>query len=253
VTDLQGKVALVTGSASGIGRATALLLGRAGASVAVVDKADGANVVAKQIEADGGTAIAVITDVADPDQITRCVNRVMERFGRIDILVNDAGVTTDALLLDESLEEWDLMHAVNVRAPFLFMKLIAKQMVERGEGGKIVNVSSSSAFRGARTNAAYASSKAGVAALTRSAAAELGPHGINVNSVAPGLTRTGMTEPYIGGDEAFTAAVSTGPLANFLLRHSEPEDVANVIVFLCTDAARQVTGQTLHTSAGAVV
>ena len=253
MTDLSGKVALVTGAASGIGRATATILAAAGASVAVVDRVEGANVVAKQIEADGGTAIGVVADVALPEEVARCVDEVLARFGRIDILVNDAGVTTDTPLLQLTTEEWDFMHAVNTRAPFLFVQAVARKMVERGEGGKIVNVSSSSAFRGERSNAAYGSSKAGINALTRSAAAELGQFGINVNSVAPGLTRTGMTEPYIGGDAEFIAAVSSGPLANFLRRHSEPEDVANVIVFLCTDAARQVTGQVIHTSAGAVV
>ena len=254
LTEFAGKVALVTGGGSGIGRATCLLLARGGASIAVVDR-DGAaaSTVTKEIETDGGTAAAVVVDLSQPTDVTRAVTEVLERFGRIDVLVNSAGVASPETLLEQTLESWEFIQAVNLRAPFLLLQAVGRHMVDRGGGGKIVNLSSSSAFRGERSNPSYGASKAGINALTRTAAAELGPHDINVNSVVPGLTRTPLTEPYIGGADDFQAAVGAGPLANFLRRHSEPEDVASVIVFLCTDAARQVTGQAIHTSAGAVV
>ena len=229
--ELSGKVALVTGAGSGIGRATALGLAQHGATVAAVDmRADSV------------------------DAVTGTFDAVIERFGRVDILVNNAGIASDETFIDHTMDTWDRIQAVNLRAPFLLIQAFARHVVARGEGGgKIVNLSSSSAFRGERSNPSYGASKAGINALTRTAAAELGPHDINVNSVVPGLTRTPLTEPYIGGADDFQAAVGAGPLANFLRRHSEPEDVASVIVFLCTDAARQVTGQAIHTSAGAVV
>ena len=250
---LSGKRALITGAGSGIGRETALLLASQGASIAVIDlDAVGAESVATEIEAAGSTAVAIPVDISDPDAIARCVTTVLERLGRIDILVNNAGVPSNLSFLESTLELWERIQAVNLRAPFLFIQAVARHMVERGGGGKIVNLSSSAAFRGQRTNACYAASKAGVCALTRAAAAEFGRYDINVNTVAPGLTRTPMSAG-LGGPDALRALVQSGPLANFLGRASEPEDVANVIAFLCSDASRQITGQTLHTSAGVIV
>lgn len=249
---LTGKVALITGAGSGIGRETALLLASQGASIAVIDlDAVGAESVATEIEAAGSTAVAIPVDISDPDAIARCVTTVLERLGRIDILVNNAGVPSNLSFLESTLELWERIQAVNLRAPFLFIQAVARHMIERGGGGKIVNLSSSAAFRGERSNACYAASKAGVCALTRTAAAEFGRYDINVNTVAPGLTRTAMSAGH--DPDTLRALVQSGPLANYLGRLSEPEDVANVIAFLCSDASRQITGQTLHTSAGVIV
>jgi NAD(P)-dependent dehydrogenase (short-subunit alcohol dehydrogenase family) len=132
------------------------------------------------------------------------------------------------------------------------MKHVARHMIERGGGGRIVNISSSSAFRARNSRIAYATSKAALVQLTRCAAAELGRHDINVNAVAPGITKTGMTRAF-GGDEALLRIASSGPLENLFHRVSEPADVAAAILFLCLPASRQITGQTIHTSAGAVV
>lgn len=145
------------------------------------------------------------------------------------------------------------MLAVNLTAPFILIRAVAARMIDAGLSGSIVNISSSSAFRAVSSGGAYGVSKAGLAALTRGAAWELGPHGTNVNTVAPGVTRTGITEQAFGSSGAMRAAVSAGPLANLLQRVSEPEDVANVVAFLCLPASRQITGQVIHTSAGAVV
>ena len=179
--------------------------------------------------------------------------RVLEQLGRIDILINNAGVTGRfQSLLEMDEQNWDFVLSVNLKAAMLLMKHVARHMIERGGGGRIVNLSSSSAFRARNSPIAYASSKAALVQLTRSAAAELGPHDINVNAVAPGITATAMTQ-VIGNAEALQRAASSGPLENLFHRVSQPEDVAAVILFLCLPASRQITGQTIHTSAGAVV
>lgn len=252
--DLQGHVALVTGSAKGIGRATAILLAERGADVAVVDiDTGGAASTAAAITALGRRAKALTVDLADPDAIRQSVKDTIDHFGFLSILVNNAGITTVEPLLEMSVETWDRQHAINLRAQFVYIQEVARHMVSRGQGGAIVNVSSSSAFRAQRSNAAYGSSKAGVLQLTRSASAELGAFGVRVNAVAPGVTNTPMTAPFFEADESLDDAVRVGPLANLLQRFSVPEDVAEVVAFLASNASRQMTGQCLHTSAGAVV
>ena len=144
------------------------------------------------------------------------------------------------------------MLRINLTTPFVLSQLLGRRMIAGGMGGSIINVSSTSAFRAVSSGGPYGVSKAGLCALTRAAASELGQFGINVNAVAPGLTRTAITARAFD-DESLDAAVHGGPLANLLGRVSEPEDVANVIAFLCLPASRQITGQVLHTSAGAVV
>jgi NAD(P)-dependent dehydrogenase (short-subunit alcohol dehydrogenase family) len=151
--------------------------------------------------------------------------------------------------MDADVEVWNFMLAINLVAPAMLIRVAARNMVERGVSGRIVNVSSSSGFR-ALAPPCYASSKAGIAGLTRSTACELGRHDINVNCVAPGLTATAMTE---GREFAIDDAVKSGPLANLVGRASTPEDVASAILYLCRPESRQITGQVIHTSAGLVV
>jgi NAD(P)-dependent dehydrogenase (short-subunit alcohol dehydrogenase family) len=227
---------------------------RHGAGAAVLDRDEtGANSAADEGRKDGGNAIAYAVDLAHTEIIPGVVARVIEQLGRIDILVNTAGVAGRfRSLIEQDEEDWDFIHTVKLKAPMLLMKHVAKHMIERGGGGRIVNVSSSSAFRARNSPIAYASSKAGIVQLTRSAAAELGKHNINVNAVAPGITATGMTRA-LGNKETLEQLASSGPLENLFHRLSEPEDVAAAIVFLCLPASRQITGQTIHTSAGAVV
>jgi NAD(P)-dependent dehydrogenase (short-subunit alcohol dehydrogenase family) len=251
---LAGQVALITGAASGIGAASARAIADAGASVAALDlDAKGLEGVVRELEGAGATARAIVANLADTDSIGDLVAGVLEAFGRIDCLVNCAGTPgDDDAFLEQSEANWDRVHDINLKAPFLLMQHVGRHMVDRGEGGRIVNVSSSSAFRARRSIAPYGSSKAALVQLTRSAAAELGPHDINVNAVAPGLTMTAMTSG-VGDAEGYQALVTEGPLANLLHRVSQPEDVAAAILFLCLPGSRQVTGQTIHTSAGAVV
>jgi NAD(P)-dependent dehydrogenase (short-subunit alcohol dehydrogenase family) len=190
--------------------------------------------------------------VAALDRLEAWLGEVERDLGLPDILVNCAGIT-GSQLLDTTLEEWNRVLTVNLTAPFVLVRAVGMRMIDAGRGGSIVNVSSSSAYRAVSSGGAYGVSKAGLAALTRAAAWELGPHGINVNTVVPGVTRTGITTRAFPGDGELDAAVVAGPLANLLGRVSEPEDVANVIVFLCLPASRQITAQAVHTSAGAVV
>jgi NAD(P)-dependent dehydrogenase (short-subunit alcohol dehydrogenase family) len=246
---LSGKTALVTGAASGIGRAIALLLRQEGARTILVDR-DAAGLGMAPAGPDVHT---VPTDLADRAALLRTAAETISLGWGVDILVNAAGITGESTpLLSTTEANWDLVHAVNSTAPFLLIREIGRHMIERGQGGRIVNVTSSSAHRALQSNTAYGSSKAALAQLTRIAAAELGPHDINVNAIAPGLTRTPIV------DRAFTpeklaAALASGPIANLLHRISEPQDIAAVALFLCQPASRQITGQTLHVSAGAIV
>ena len=192
---LDGHVAVVTGGGAGIGEATAMKLAEAGAAVAILDRDQAAAArVAAAIQKAGGSSLAVDVDLSDTTAIPAAVERVVERFGHIDILVQCAYVHGfyagfSEKLLDVQQADWDLAYTVNVKAPLLLMQQIARHMIERGTAGRIVNVTSTSAFR-ADSPPVYGSSKAALTQLSRTAAAELGPHGITVNCVAPALTRT---------------------------------------------------------------
>ncbi|MBY0400629.1 SDR family oxidoreductase, partial [Myxococcota bacterium] len=171
----------------------------------------------------------------------------------IDILVNAAGIAgEEADVLTQSEANWDRVLAIDLKAPFRLIQEVGRHMVARGGGGRIVNVTSSSAHRARRVMAPYGAAKAGLAQLTRTAAADLGRYDINVNAVAPGVTMTPMTAT-IGDEAEFAKVIAEGPLANLLGRASKAEDVADAIVYLCLPGSRQITGQTIHTSAGAIV
>ena len=252
---LEGRVAVVTGGASGIGRATALALAAEGVSVGVVDR-DGeraARVVAEVAGSGraGVRAEAFVADLTELDTLGAVPDLVLGSFGRVDILVNSAGISgAPHSVLEFSDAVFEEVMAVNLRAPFFLTRAFGAHMVERGGGGRIVNVSSSAAFRATSSPAIYAATKAGLNGLTRAAAADLGPHDVNVNAVAPGMTRTPMVAP---DDETFMRRFRSAALGNLLGRPSEAEDVANVILFLCLPESRQITGQVVNTSAGLVV
>jgi NAD(P)-dependent dehydrogenase (short-subunit alcohol dehydrogenase family) len=251
--ELDKKVAIVTGGARGIGRATAVGLARAGADVAVLDRdAEEAVKVCQEIQAMGRLAHPVNIDLGELEQIAPAVASIVDRLGRVDILVNCAGVEGGpGTVLDLPLETWERTHRVDLTAPFLLIQHCARAMIAGGRGGRIVNVTSSSAYRAAMTQVDYASAKAALVGLTRSAAGDLAKHDINVNCVAPGMTVTSMTAR-VGVDD-LQRMVEQGALENLFHRLSMPEDVAAAIVFLCLPASRQITAQTIHTSAGAVV
>jgi len=250
--DITGKVAIVTGAASGIGRAIALDLAGSGANVVIADTAlDGAEKVAREIESAGGKAIAVETDVTDSKEVEQMVQQTIEGFGKIDILVNNAGIIGRSSVMDMKEDELDRTFEVNLKGVVLCSQAVARHMIEQ-RSGKIVNMGSSLSSRASVCNfsgggADYCASKAAVQAFTRALAMELGPYGINVNAVAPGTTNTPMHE---GLWEMATIYFQNSlPLG----RLAEPEDIADVALFLVTDAARYVTGQTIHVNGGQIM
>lgn len=214
----------------------------------MVDRdAAGMSETAGAIHENGGSSDAFVFDLLRYREIGNLVERIADRIGPIHILVNAAGISDSGKSLFETDDEtWERVHTIDLRSPFILLREVARHMVARGGGGKIVNISSSSAHRRDMVPPIYGSAKAGLDLLTRSAAGELGRHNINVNSVAPGFTRTAIVA------DAPDSLVEQGPLSNMLRRISEPEDVANTIVFLCSPASRQITGQVIHTSAGNV-
>jgi len=247
---LAGRVALVTGSARGIGAATAQRLATDGAAVAVVDltKADTAETVAA-IRGQGGTAIGIGADVSVAVQVEAAVDRTVAELGGLHILVNNAGIIRDNLLFKMTEGDWDAVMAVHLRGAFLCSRAAQRHMVEQ-RWGKIVNISSTSAL-GNRGQANYAAAKAGVQGFTRTLAIELGPFGINVNSVAPGFIATAMIDQTaqrmgVSSEDFAKAAADALPLRRF----GVADDIAGVIAFLVSDDASYITGQNIYVDGG---
>lgn len=240
---LDGKVALVTGGARGIGYATAQAFAREGARVVIADlNVTGAEDAAKSL---GDQAMGLGVDVADPASVTGMIAAIIERFGRIDILFNNAGIGANTPFLETRLEDWNRILGVNLTGAFMVAQGCAREMVRVGEGGKIVNIASLSGQRGANGRAAYGSAKAGLELLTKVMAVELAPHGINVNNLAPGAIETDIAK--VMHDEATRAAY--GRLIP-MTRYGTPEEIADAAVFLCSDEARYVHGHTLNVDGG---
>ncbi|MGW1954863.1 SDR family NAD(P)-dependent oxidoreductase [Streptomyces sp. NPDC001920] len=238
---LRGRTALVTGGGSGIGRAVAGALSALGAQVAV-NHPPGAEWADGDLP-DG--CFAVEADVRDRQQVAAMFETVGRRFGRLDVLVNNAGVFPRAQVLDLDEALWDLVLDTNLKGAFFCAQEAAAMMIPQG-GGRIVNVSSSAAFTGSPKGAHYAASKAGLVALGKSLARALGVHGITVNTVAPGVTRT--AQPGLD-EEGFLAEGQKIPLG----RVAQAQDVANAVVFLAGDLGGYLTGQTLGVNGGAVM
>jgi 3-oxoacyl-[acyl-carrier protein] reductase len=244
MTQLGGKIALVTGASRGIGRAIAASLAGAGAHVVCVSTQEGgcAETMAA-ITAAGGQTSALACNVADPEAVTRLAATVLEQHGRLDLLVNNAGITRDGLLLRTSVEDFDQVIATNLRGTFLVCRAFARAMA-KARGGRIVNVGSVVGLTGNAGQANYAASKAGLLGLTKSLAKELAGRGVTVNVVAPGFITTDMTAAI--PQELRQAMLGNIPLA----RLGQPEDVAAAVLFLCTDSAAYITGQTLVVDGG---
>lgn len=249
---LAGSVALVTGAASGIGRATALAFGAAGASVVVADMdAPGAEATAEAIGATGAQAVVLHVDVTAPDSVESMVRRAVERFGRLDFAHNNAGVTAGAgtgltHLQDEAT--WDRVLGVNLKGVWLCMKYEIPQMLAQG-GGAIVNTASVSGLVGRAGRSAYVASKHGVVGLTRTAAIEYARQGIRVNAVCPGFVRTPLVERALAAEpEREDWMLSVTPMG----RLGTPEEVAAAVLWLCSDAASFVTGHLLTLDGGVV-
>ena len=247
---VQGKVAIITGGASGIGRATAATLVREGASVALADiDPDGVQRVAEEITAAAGDAIGMQADASDKAAVERVVARAAERFGGVDILVNCAAIAGSGAIDDVTEEQWDRILAVNLKGVMFFCQAVLPHLRRRG-GGVIVNFSSGSGFRPSGRSLAYGASKAAVAHVSRSLAYDLGTENIRVNTIAPGLTDTPMTRATFKSDDAMREAATDSILKTAMGVYLEPSDQANAVLFLVSDEARHITGQTLHVNAG---
>jgi 3-oxoacyl-[acyl-carrier protein] reductase len=243
------RTALVTGASGGIGRATALVLAARGGRVAVhyFSKADAANAVVRDIEAAGGRAAAFQADVRKADDVARLVSGVEAVLGPIDILINNAGDLVErAPLIEMTESRWHEVIDLNLTSVFLVSQVVARGMIARRRG-VIVNMSSLAAHNGGGPGAfAYAAAKAGVLALSKASAKELAPHGIRVNSVAPGLIGDTAFHARFTPREAFDAATKTIPVG----RAGTPQDVANVIAFLCAEDSAFLTGETIEINGG---
>lgn len=245
---LQGKNALVTGSSRGIGRAIALELARQGANVAVnyAGNEQKAEEVVKEIKALGVEAIKIQANVADEDSVKAMIKEVIKSFGSLEILVNNAGITKDNLLMRMKAEEFDQVIETNLKGAFLCTKAVSRQMMKQ-RYGKIINIASIVGVSGNPGQANYVAAKAGMIGLTKSTAKELATRNILVNAVAPGFIATDMTD--VLTEEQRETIMTTIPLEKL----GEPEDVANVVAFLASDKAKYITGQTIHVDGGMVM
>lgn len=244
---LKGKVAIVTGGAQGIGKAIAKHLAEEGACVAIVDlNEDVAQATAEEFKNAGLEACAFAANVADPEAVKTFVKAVNDECGGIDILINNAGITRDGLIMRMKEQDWDLVMDVNLKGTFNCIKEVFRPMSKRG-GGKIVNIASVVGVMGNAGQANYSASKAGVIGLTKSTAKEYAARNINVNAVAPGFIETEMTE--VLSEEARANFLVNTPLK----RAGTPLDVARVVAFLSSEDSSYVTGQTINIDGGLVM
>ncbi|MGA2665934.1 MAG: SDR family NAD(P)-dependent oxidoreductase [Nitrososphaerales archaeon] len=248
--DLRGKTAIVTGAGSGIGRAIALLFAEAGANVSVPDlNLEGARETVSLVKAMGGRAIAMATDVTGAKDVQEMVRATLDEFGRIDVLVNNAGINTKHRVpfYEQPEEDWLRVIEVDVKGTWLCSKTVSLEMMKSKGGGRIVNIASTAGIAPLRLQSNFVAAKAGVIQLTAAMAMELAPHGIAVNCVAPGSTLTEGVKRGLYSDPAWAEKmVRYIPLG----RGAEPREIAQGVLFLSSDLASYITGETLVVDGG---
>jgi 3-oxoacyl-[acyl-carrier protein] reductase len=242
---LKGKVAIVTGAARGIGRMIALRFAQEGAEVAFTDLSRDENMesLEKELSALGVKGKGFVSDASDYEQTHQVVDQIVEEFGKVDVLVNNAGITRDTLLMRMDEEMWDLVIKVNLKSVFNFTKAAQRHML-KARSGSIINMSSVVGVNGNAGQANYSASKAGILGFTKSVAKELGSRSVRCNAIAPGFIVTDMTDKL--PDNVKEEWIKTIPLK----RGGLPEDVANVSLFLASDLSSYMTGQTLQVCGG---
>jgi NAD(P)-dependent dehydrogenase (short-subunit alcohol dehydrogenase family) len=255
---LSRQVALVTGAGQGIGKASALNLAAAGADIVAVDiNPESVKETAAAVSAQGRKSLAIEADMGSVSDIDRMVAEATAAFGQIDVLVNNAGVTRRAYIMDLAEADWDRIHRVNSKGVFFCLQRVAREMIPR-RSGRIINIASiaGKGFPGT-SNAIYAASKGAVISLTKTAAQQLGPHNINVNAVCPGIVRTSLyldmvaaiaKKEGVSSEEIERRYVEGVPLK----RANEPEDIAAMVVFLASPGARNITGQSFNVDGGLI-
>ncbi|WP_226534669.1 3-oxoacyl-[acyl-carrier-protein] reductase [Fictibacillus halophilus] len=245
---LKDKSVLITGASRGIGRAIALYFAKNGAKVAVNYSGNEAkaNEVVEEIKANGGTAFAIKADISSSEDVTNMVKSVIDEFRSLDVLVNNAGITRDNLLMRMKEEDWDAVINTNLKGVFLTTKAVTRQMMKQ-RNGRIINIASIVGVSGNAGQANYVAAKAGVIGLTKTTAKELSSRGITVNAIAPGFIETDMTGKLEEG-------IKEDMLRNIpLARFGQPDDIAAAAAFLASDSSSYITGQTLHVDGGMVM
>jgi glucose 1-dehydrogenase len=246
--DLTGKVAIVTGSATGIGKACAQAMARAGASVSIdyVGNPANAQSVVDEIKQAGGRALAIEADVSKQDQVQNLVDATVREFGRLDIMQNNAGWEKKVPFLEMPLETYQQVIDINLTGTWLGSQIAARQMVKQGDSGRIINTSSVHEDITMPTNAAYCAAKGGIRMLMRTIAVELAPHKITVNNIAPGAIYTPIDADIQANQELENELLNEIPLR----RWGQPEEVANLAVFLASDLSSYITGSTYYIDGG---
>ncbi len=241
--NLTDKVAIVTGSGRGIGQAIALKLAENGATVVINDIDQSAQTVAEEIQATGKKSLAVIADVTSAPDVTKMMDTAIATYGRVDILINNAGINRDQLLMRMSEEDWDKVLAVDLKSVFLCTRAVLRPMLKQRQG-RIISIASIVGLVGNPGQANYAAAKAGIIGFTKSVAREVASRGITVNAIAPGFIDTEMTQKLSPSQrQELMARIPLGCLGS-------PEDVAGAVAFLTSDEARYITGQVLTVDGG---